>query len=98
MVPNLYSGSATWDLRPTSYDPSQGHVEFIGLPAQACDIRIFTLAGDLVQTLHFDGGTGAGSLAWDLMSRNGQEVVSGVYLYTLTCEAETVVRRFTIMR
>jgi hypothetical protein len=44
-------------------------------------VRIFTVAGDLVQTLRHNGGGGDGTLAWNLVSRNGQTVTSGVYLF-----------------
>jgi hypothetical protein len=46
-------------------------------------VRIFTVAGDLVQTLLHDGSAGNGTLAWNLVSRNGQTVTSGVYLFSV---------------
>jgi hypothetical protein len=81
VVPNPYLGHAPWDLAPNRTDPSGRKILFSGLPASAARIDIFTLAGDRVRTLEHDGRTG--SAAWDLLSRNGQPVAPGVYLYTV---------------
>lgn len=52
VFPNPYHGDAAWDevLQRDRY------LWFAGLPAR-CRIRIYTLAGDLVQTIDFDGAT-----------------------------------------
>ena len=57
--------------------------EFRNLPKCATTVRIFTVSGDLVQTLRHDGSAGSGTLAWNLVSRNGQTVTSGVYLFSV---------------
>ena len=49
----------------------------------------------------FDGRGGVGTVPWDLVSRNGQDVTSGVYLYTVHFEdasLDRVVDKFTIIR
>jgi hypothetical protein len=46
-------------------------------------VRIFTLAGDLVQTIYHDGSDGNGTARWDLITRNGQDATSGVYLFSV---------------
>jgi hypothetical protein len=71
---------------------------FINLPLR-CTIRIYTLAGDLVDTIHHDGpaqtdvltiskaattGIAAdGMHYWDLLSKNDQIIAPGVYLYSV---------------
>jgi hypothetical protein len=82
VVPNPYLGRAEWDLEPGRGDPSGRKILFTGLPAREARIDIFTLAGDRVRTLVHDGRTGSAS--WDLLSRNGQPVVSGIYLYSVS--------------
>jgi hypothetical protein len=63
-------------------------MEFINLPDK-CLIRIFTTAGDLVQIVpHNVPGDrsqqpSATSELWDLNSRNRQQVVSGIYLFSV---------------
>ncbi len=70
------------------YEPGQGNFDerlrFINLPPR-CTIRVYTLDGDLVRTLEHDREKGdyATYHYWDLISRNTQVVVSGLYLYTV---------------
>jgi hypothetical protein len=64
-------------------DPTGVRVSFANLPRCRSTIEIFTLSGDLVQTIEHDGSWGNGQAYWNLMSRNGQEVVSGIYLFSV---------------
>ncbi len=98
VVPNPWNGGAAWDLTPSDIDPTGTHIDFAKLPDKDCDVRIYTLAGDLVETIHQNHGIGSGTLRWDMISRNGQDITSGVYLYAVTCGDETVVKRFTVIR
>ncbi len=82
-----------WTLFPNNDDPTGIKVEFRNLPADQGTIRIYTLAGDLVEELQFDGRTGAGTVKWDLVSRNGQDVTSGVYLYSIECDTNAAFAR-----
>ncbi len=82
-----------WTLGPNNDDPTGIKVEFRNLPADRGTIRIFTLAGDLVQELGFDGRTGDGTVKWDLVSRNGQDVTSGVYLFSVETDTNTAFQR-----
>jgi hypothetical protein len=81
VVPNPYVTRAAWDLQPNRSDPSGRKIAFTGLPDVPARVDIFTLAGELVRTLEHDGF--AGSVDWDLLSRNGQPVTSGIYLYAV---------------
>lgn len=72
-----------WRLEPNQNDPTGLKVEFRNLPRCRSTVRIFTMAGDLVETLCHDGSQGNGTLAWDLVSRNGQDITSGVYLFAV---------------
>jgi len=98
VVPNPWRGGAEWDLLPSDADPTGTHIDFAHLPNRECTIRIFTLGGDLVQTLGHDGRTGRGTVRWNLITRRGQDIASGIYLYTITCGDETSVGRFTVIR
>jgi hypothetical protein len=92
---------AEWALGPTNDDPTGTKVEFRNLPRSKGVIRVYTIAGDLVQELPFDGRTGVGTVAWDLVSRNGQDVASGVYLYSIEFEDSRfsrVIKKFTVIR
>ncbi|MDI6809753.1 MAG: hypothetical protein QME66_12345 [Candidatus Eisenbacteria bacterium] len=97
-VPNPYKGSAEWDLIPAEYDPTGTKVGFFGMPRAKAKLRIFTLSGDLVQEIQHDGTSGAGAVFWNLVSRNGQDVVSGVYLFSVTSDLGNFVGKFVIIR
>jgi hypothetical protein len=70
-------------MAPSRDDPTGVRVAFANLPACRATISIFTLAGDLVQTIEHDGSAGDGQASWNLMSRNKQEVTSGIYLFVV---------------
>ncbi len=74
VVPNPYRGTAIWE------EEYQDKIKFINLPS-VCKISIFSLAGDLIQEIsHTDGSDNE---YWDLVSRNNQSIVSGVYVFVI---------------
>jgi hypothetical protein len=108
VVPNPYRGRASWDLVPSAADPTGTHVDFLNLPAGGWTLRIFTVAGDLVQTIRHSDQLRTGQLqqetiddgqaSWDLISRNGQDVVSGIYLFSVEGATGTSRGKFVLIR
>jgi hypothetical protein len=98
VVPNPYRANAAWERSPVPGDPFTRHVDFFGLPKVRSTIRIYTLAGDLVQTLAHDGSAGNGQAPWNLISRNGQDIESGIYLFTVDSTAGHQVGKFVVIR
>ena len=132
VVPNPYRGVRTiqerpsaWDLTPNASDPTGTHIDFLGLPTGRWSIKIFTLSGDLVNTLTSEDAVDAstrastvidsqgnahtnvtrqqdtsndGQARWNLISRNGQDVVSGIYLFTVESSRGTERGKFVIIR
>jgi hypothetical protein len=89
------------ELNPNGEDPTGVRVTFTNLPEANNTIQIFTAAGDLVQTLSHSGLEGSGHTSWNLMSRNGQEIVSGVYIYAVQADDsrfEDFVGKFVVVR
>jgi len=82
-----------WTLSPNNEDPTGIKVEFRNLPSDKGTIRIYTLAGDLVKEIPFDGRSGVGTMKWDLVSRNGQDVTSGVYIYSVETDTNDAFKR-----
>jgi len=74
---------AAWALQPNNDDPTGIKVEFRNLPQASGTIRVYTIAGDLVKELPFDGAGGVGTVRWDLVSRSLQDITSGVYIYAV---------------
>jgi hypothetical protein len=88
-------------MHPDRNDPTGVRVVFANLPATRCTIDVFTLAGDLVITIDHDGSDGTGQASWNLVSRNLQEVVSGIYLFVVTPHAPGFSRstgKFVVIR
>jgi hypothetical protein len=131
VVPNPYRGYANiadrpsaWDLTPNATDPTGTSIAFMGLPPGKWTIKIYTVAGDLVQTLHNDdpindsirsqvvGSDGKtrpgynaqqdnpndGQARWNLISRNGQDIVSGIYVFVVESGQGTQRGKFVVIR
>jgi hypothetical protein len=132
VVPNPYRGvrkieerPSAWDLTPNASDPTGTHIDFLGLPDGQWSIKIYTLSGDLVQTLNANDAVDAsvrnatvidsrgqahpnvtrqqdtaadGQARWNLISRNGQDVVSGIYLFTVSSKRGLERGKFVIIR
>lgn len=108
-----YSNGLRWenqdDGTPDFFPQTDRRIEFINLPRQ-CLIRVFTLAGDLVQIIPHniagDGNVGWASEyseSWDLNNRNRQQIVSGIYLFsvedrTSENEGDISVGKFVVIR
>jgi hypothetical protein len=77
------------------------HIHFANLPKEAT-IRIYTLDGDLVRELKHPCDCalqeGESMIAWDLISRNTQAVVSGIYLYSVESAQGNQVGKFVIIK
>lgn len=79
VVPNPYVGFSTLE-EPGNSPTARGDrkVEFRNLPQRAT-VRIYTLAGELVQTIEKDDMTNYA--VWDLLSYEGQRTAYGIYIY-----------------
>jgi len=104
VVPNpaTVASMQPWALGPNNNDPTGIKIEFRNLPADRGTVRVYTIAGDLVAELPFDGTDGNGTIRWDLVSRSAQDITSGVYLYSVTTQSPDRFRRkvgkFVIIR
>ncbi len=83
VVPNPYIATASWEPR-SLYPTGRGtrQISFTNLPAK-CTIRIYTVAGALVKTLHKDNTNldNGGAITWDLVSDDGMDIAYGLYLF-----------------
>ena len=72
-------------------------LKFVHLPAQAI-VRIYSTSGILVAMLLHNDPTGGGELTWDLRSRTGRRVASGVYFYQVeTPDKRSKLGRFVVV-
>ncbi len=73
VVPNPYVASSPLDLTTSDVE-----LHFTNLPGD-CTIRIYTVAGHLVDIIEHNDGTG--DAIWNIRSRFNQKIASGYYIY-----------------
>ena len=79
VVPNPYVAySISENPGRTLTKRGDREIQFRNLPQQ-CTIRIYTLVGELVDTIEKDDFTSMAS--WDLLSSEGMRIAYGVYIY-----------------
>ncbi len=79
VFPNPYRVRAAWD-GPLS---TQRKLYFTGLPAR-CDIRVYTLAGEVVAEMAHDADTYQGDIRWfDDFAGANREVAGGVHAWDI---------------
>jgi hypothetical protein len=99
VVPNPYVGAASFE--PQRFAVSgrgERRMEFRGLP-QECTIRIYTIIGELVQTLEHNGVITQGFVAWDLRTKDNLEVAPGLYIFHVEAKNYTpYIGKFAIIK
>ena len=71
---------------------------FFNLPAY-CEIDLYTENGNHIRRIIHDSPVDAGSLRWDMLTKNQQVIQSGVYIATFTSEeGEIAYRKFVVAR
>lgn len=98
VVPNPYVISADWDLYRlgnAAFGEPIRKINFTHLPVP-CTVRVFTIDGDLVQTLHHTGPRG--DLEWNLLTSENRPIVSGMYFYHVESDLGEKLGRFAVIR
>jgi hypothetical protein len=90
VVPDPYLGRAYWEQEKFSQK-----IQFTNLPDE-CTIRIYTLSGDLVNTL--ENHDSDGTVDWDMLSKDHLGIASGVYLYHVSSKYGDRVGRFAVIK
>lgn len=98
VVPNPYRAKVEWDRPAVAGDAFGRHLDFMGMPRARATLKVYTVAGDLVWESEHDGRSGDGEQRWNLISRNGQDVESGIYLFTVDSPLGHQVGRFVVIR
>ncbi|KPL08317.1 hypothetical protein AMJ86_01005 [bacterium SM23_57] len=81
VVPNPYIAGAIWEPK-NPFDTGRGdrEIHFTHLPMN-CTIRIYTIDGELLQTLEHHGTFNNGTKRWDMLTRDKLDIAYGVYIY-----------------
>ena len=110
VVPNPYRidedyAAMKWeDWEGAGWSEHTRRIDFINLPPE-CTIRIYSLNGDLVRTLehhastNLASGRAASAESWNLISRDVEAIVSGLYLFSVEePNGRTQVGKFLILK
>lgn len=98
VVPNPYMGAASFEQAPYA-ETGRGdrRIEFRAIPVNAT-VRIYTVTGELVQTLHHDGGF-QNYIAWNLRSKDNLEIAPGLYIFHVeTRGTDDYIGKFAIIK
>ncbi len=94
--PNPYKKRALFD---NVIDPSDHKVIFYNLPKEGAKVTILDVSGQIVQILNFvSSGASNGTMYWNLFSKTGIEVASGLYIYVVEYAGGKQVGYLSIMR
>ena len=98
VVPNPYVASASFEPgRFATSGRGDRRIEFRAIPQNAT-VRIYTVRGQLVQTLTHDAST-VGMVPWDLRTKDGLDVAPGLYIFHVDAGTESqFVGRFAIIK
>ncbi|MEJ2634034.1 MAG: hypothetical protein P8184_01930 [Calditrichia bacterium] len=108
VVPNPYRGDVAYHEYNPQWEKPEGtrqywmeqdrRIQFINLPSR-CTIKIYTLAGDLIQTLYHNNAE-IGFEDWNLTSSVGQAIASGIYLFSVQAEGsgDVQVGKFVVIK
>ncbi len=95
VYPNPYKKKAFFD---SAVDPFDHKVAFYNLPPKV-KITILDVAGQVIKQINFESSDpNGGSTFWDLFSKDGIEVASGLYIYAAEYEGGKQVGYFSILR
>jgi len=91
VVPDPYLGRAAgWET-----DKFFHKLEFTNLP-DICTVRIYTLGGDLVNTIDHNGDDG--TAVWNMLTKDGLGIASGIYLYHVDSKYGDHIGRFAVIK
>jgi hypothetical protein len=98
VVPNPYVGMASFEQAPYAQTGrGERRIEFRGLPVNST-VRIYTLNGELVQTLHHDSGF-QNYIPWNMRSKDNLEIAPGLYIFHVeSAGVEDYIGKFAIIK
>ena len=98
VYPNPYL-AANVQEPPNTYASGRGErrITFNHLPSH-CTIRIYTVRGELVDTIEHDANMFDGTANWDLRNMDGLDIAYGIYVYHVESEWGERVGKFAVIK
>ena len=99
VVPNPYVAASVFEPRNPIARTERGErrLYFANVPKQ-CTIRIYTLAGELVETLYHDGTLDNGKVFWDMRTKDNMNLAYGLYIFHVDSPEGTFIGKFAVIK
>ena len=99
VVPNPYVATAPFEpTNPISRsERGDRRLYFANVPSE-CTIRIYTLAGELVDVIEHAGPPENGKAFWDLRTKDNMNIAYGLYLYHVESPQGTHIGKFAVIK
>ncbi len=99
VVPNPYV--ATNELEPRNpfsrSERGDRRLYFANVP-RACTIRIYTIAGELVDTIEHNSSLDNGKVFWDLRTKDNMNIAYGLYLFHVDSDEGSFIGKFAVIK
>ncbi|MFK7844789.1 MAG: hypothetical protein AB8G77_05760 [Rhodothermales bacterium] len=99
VVPNPYVAASSFEpTNPVSRaERGDRRLYFANVP-QKCTIRIYTLAGELVDTIHHESLLTDGKAFWDLRTKDNMNIAYGLYLFQVESDEGAFIGKFAVIK
>ncbi|MCY4224273.1 MAG: hypothetical protein OXF06_05495 [Bacteroidetes bacterium] len=99
VVPNPYVATSVFEPRNPVSRSQRGErrLYFANVPQQ-CTIRIYTLAGELVETLYHDSTLDNGKLFWDMRTKDNMNLAYGLYIFHVDSPDGSFIGKFAVIK
>ena len=99
VVPNPYVATNELEPRNPIANTERGdrRLYFANVPMQ-CTIRIYTLAGELVDVIEHNSSIDDGKAFWDLRSSDNMNIAYGLYLFHVDSPEGSMVGKFAVIK
>ncbi|MFB3130897.1 MAG: hypothetical protein ACE10K_00090, partial [Rhodothermales bacterium] len=99
VVPNPYVATTVFEPRNPISRTERGErrLYFANVPQQ-CTIRIYSVAGELVDTLHHNSTLDDGKVFWDLRTKDNMNLAYGLYIYHVDSPEGSFIGKFAVIK
>ncbi len=99
VVPNPYVATTVFEPRNPIARTERGErrLYFANVPQQ-CTIRIYSLAGELVDTIHHNSTLDDGKAFWNLRTKDNMTLAYGLYIYHVDSPEGSFIGKFAVIK
>ncbi|MXW63495.1 MAG: hypothetical protein F4Y00_02020 [Bacteroidetes bacterium SB0662_bin_6] len=99
VVPNPYVATNEIEPRNPIANTERGdrRLYFANVPKE-CTIRIYTLAGELVDTIEHSSAVDDGKVFWDLRTRDNMNIAYGLYIFHVDAPEGSAIGKFAVIK